>query len=139
MEGALYSIVSMQLLTKISFDNAIQDHTTIIKFRPILEKIQLSRALFKAVNKWLSDTAIALKEGTLVDIKFIETPTSIKSKSGKREPASVLAEGTKPRKGINGILVVRPESRMYICFAGYVHLTKPVVSPTVPYPDVRSR
>jgi hypothetical protein len=46
---------------------------------------------------------------------------------------------TKPGRATNGTSAVRPESRLYFCFAGYVHLTKPVVSPTVPYPDVRSR
>ena len=52
---------------------------------------------------------------------------------------AVILKCIKQRKGVNGFLAVRPVSRMYFCFAGYVPLTEPVVSPTVLYPDVRSR
>ncbi len=67
MEDALYEIASMRLFSKLTLDNAIPDHTTIMNFRHLLEKHKLSRTLFMEVNKWLSDTAITLKKDTLVD------------------------------------------------------------------------
>ena len=86
MEDALYEITSMRLFTKLSLDNAIPDHTTIMNFRHLLEKHKLSRTLFMEVNKWLSEAGIYLKEGTLVDATIIEAPTSLKNKAGKRDP-----------------------------------------------------
>ena len=85
MEDALYEITSMRLFAKLSLDQAIPDRTTIMNFRHLLEQHQLARQLFDAVNLWLSDAGIMMKQGTLVDATLIEAPCSTKNKRGERD------------------------------------------------------
>ncbi|PKQ75029.1 IS5/IS1182 family transposase, partial [Aeromonas sobria] len=65
---------------------AIPDRTTIMNFRHLLEQHQLARQLFEAVNQWLSDAGIMMKQGSLVDATIIEAPNSTKNKRGERDP-----------------------------------------------------
>ena len=85
MEDALYEITSIRLFAKLSLDQAIPDRTTIMNFRHLLEQHQLARQLFDAVNLWLSDAGIMMKQGTLVDATLIEAPCSTKNKRGERD------------------------------------------------------
>ncbi|MGL4871264.1 IS5 family transposase [Aeromonas veronii] len=85
MEDALYEITSMRLFAKLSLDQAIPGRTTIMNFRHLLEQHQLARQLFDAVNLWLSDAGIMMKQGTLVDATLIEAPCSTKNKRGERD------------------------------------------------------
>ncbi|MEN3788682.1 IS5 family transposase [Aeromonas veronii] len=85
MEDVLYEIASMRLFAKLSLDQAIPDRTTIMNFRHLLEQHQLARQLFDAVNQWLSDAGIMMKQGTLVDATLIEAPCSTKNKRGERD------------------------------------------------------
>ena len=85
MEDALYEITSMRLFAKLSLDQAIPDRTTIMNYRHLLEQHQLARQLFDAVNLWLSDAGIMMKQGTLVDATLIEAPCSTKNKRGERD------------------------------------------------------
>ena len=85
MEDALYEITSMRLFAKLSLDQAIPDRTTIMNFRHLLEQHQLARQLFDAVNLWLSDAGIMMKQGTLVDATLIVAPCSTKNKRGERD------------------------------------------------------
>ncbi|THJ42472.1 MULTISPECIES: IS5 family transposase [Aeromonas] len=85
MEDALYEITSIRLFAKLSLDQAIPDRTTIMNFRHLLEWHQLARQLFDAVNLWLSDAGIMMKQGTLVDATLIEAPCSTKNKRGERD------------------------------------------------------
>ncbi len=85
MEDALYEITSMRLFAKLSLDQAIPDRTTIMNFRHLLEQHQLARQLFDAVNLWLSDAGIMMKQGSLVDATLIEAPCSTKNKRGERD------------------------------------------------------
>ncbi|OZG42478.1 IS5/IS1182 family transposase, partial [Aeromonas sp. A35_P] len=86
MEDALYEIASMRLFAKLSLDQAIPDRTTIMNFRHLLEQHQLARQLFEAINQWLCDAGIMMKQGTLVDATIIEAPNSTKNKRGERDP-----------------------------------------------------
>lgn len=85
MEDALYEITSMRLFAKLSLDQAIPDRTPIMNFRHLLEQHQLARQLFDAVNLWLSDAGIMMKQGTLVDATLIEASCSTKNKRGERD------------------------------------------------------
>ena len=85
MEDALYEIASMRLFAKFSLDQAIPDRTTIMNFRHLLEQHRLARQHFDAVNQWLSDAGIMMKQGTLVDATLIEAPCSTKNKHGERD------------------------------------------------------
>ncbi|MFW1677589.1 IS5 family transposase [Pontibacter sp. JAM-7] len=86
MEDALYDTPPMRLFAGLSLDGAIPDHTTIMNFRHLLEKHDLARQIFENVSSWLSEAGILVNEGTLLDATIIEAPSSIKNKSGKRDP-----------------------------------------------------
>jgi transposase, IS5 family len=47
MEDTFYEITSMQLFSGLSLNGTIPDHTTIMKFRHLLEKHKLGRKLNK--------------------------------------------------------------------------------------------
>jgi len=85
MEDALYEIASMRLFAGLSLDKAITDHTTILKFRHLLERHDLARQVFQEMNQWLSEAGILLKEGSLIDATIIEAPSSTKNKMGERD------------------------------------------------------
>lgn len=86
MEDALYEIASMRIFAGLSLDKAIPDHSTILKFRHLLERHNLARQIFEEVNQWLSDAGVLLKEGSLIDATIIEAPSSTKNSTGERDP-----------------------------------------------------
>ncbi len=86
MEDALYKIASMRLFAGLSLDKSIPDHSTILKFRHLLEQHGLARQIFGKVNQWLSEAGVLLREGSLIDATIIEAPSSTKNRSGKRDP-----------------------------------------------------
>ncbi len=67
-------------------DDAIPDETTILNFRHLLERHELTRAIFEAINSYLRERGILLREGTLVDATLIDAPSSTKNKQGARDP-----------------------------------------------------
>ncbi len=81
MKDALYEMTSTRLFARLSLEGEIHDHTTIMNFRHLLEKYKLGRKLFKEVQKWLSDSGIYFKEGTIVD-----ATSSTKNKAKSRDP-----------------------------------------------------
>jgi IS5 family transposase len=86
MEDALYEIASMRLFAGLSLDKAIPNHTTILKFRHLLERHDLARQIFEEVKQWLSEAGVLLKEGSLADATIIEAPSFTKNKAGARDP-----------------------------------------------------
>ncbi len=94
-EDSLYDIESMRRFCGIELgDNAVPDETTILNFRRLLERHQLTEAIFKSVNKLLSDQHLLLKSGTLVDATIISAPSSTKNEGRERDP-----EMSQTRKG----------------------------------------
>lgn len=86
MEDALYEIASMRLFAGLSLDKPIPDHSTILKFRHLLERHGLARKIFSEVSNWLTEAGVLIKEGTLMDATIIEAPSSTKNKAGERDP-----------------------------------------------------
>ena len=94
-EDSLYDIESMRRFAGIELgDNAVPDETTILNFRRLLERHRLTEAIFKAVNRLLSDKRLLLTSGTLVDATIISAPSSTKNETRARDP-----EMTQTRKG----------------------------------------
>jgi len=94
-EDSLYDIESMRRFCGIELaDNAVPDETTILNFRRLLERHQLTEAIFKSVNQLLSDRRLLLKSGTLVDATIINAPSSTKNTDRSRDP-----EMTQTKKG----------------------------------------
>ncbi len=76
----------MRLFAGLSLDKAIPDHSTILKFRHLLERHGLARQIFEEVNQWLSEAGVLFNEGSLIDATIIEAPSSTKNKTGERDP-----------------------------------------------------
>ena len=94
-EDSLYDIESMRRFCGIELgDNAVPDETTILNFRRLLERHQLTEAIFQAVSRLLADKRLLLKSGTLVDATIISAPSSTKNADRSRDP-----EMTQTRKG----------------------------------------
>ena len=87
MEDALYDSTSMQRFAGLELgQNSIPDETTILNFRHLLEKHDLTSQLFNAVNGLLQDKGILLRRGTITDATIIHAPTSTKNRDRARDP-----------------------------------------------------
>ena len=88
LEDALYD--SQALRTFVGIDlgggEAVPDATTLLYFRHLLERQELTQAIFVEVNALLSERGILLREGTLVDATIIAAPSSTKNKKKARDP-----------------------------------------------------
>ncbi len=89
MEESLYEIASMRQFAALSLD-AIPDETTLLNFRHLLEKHQLTHTLFAAIHQHLCDKGLMLKQGTIVDATLIHAPSATKNAQGERGPAQLL-------------------------------------------------
>lgn len=85
-EDSLYEVASMRRFSRLSLDQAIPDHTTVMKFRHLLEKHALGRQIFDAINQYLEESGLLMKEGSSIDATIIEAPCSTKNKLNQRDP-----------------------------------------------------
>ena len=86
-EEALYDIQSMRAFAGLELGrDAVPDETTILNFRHLLERHELTKALFEAVSGHLEDKGALLRGGTIMDATLIAASPSTKNKSGKRDP-----------------------------------------------------
>lgn len=97
MEEALYDIESVRRFAGIELgEQEIPDETTILNFRHLLEKHQLTEKLLAEVNQYLSENKLLLREGTIVDATLISAPCSTKIKEKERD-----GEMSSTKKGNN--------------------------------------
>ena len=86
-EEALYDIQSMRAFAGLELGrDAIPDETTILNFRHLLERHELTKAVFAAVAEHLEAQGALLRGGTIVDATLIAASPSTKNKEGKRDP-----------------------------------------------------
>jgi len=87
MEDALYDSEAMRRFAGLELSvDAVPDETTILRFRHLLERHQLTEAMFAAVRTLLEDRQLLLKAGTIVDASIIEAPPSTKNAAHARDP-----------------------------------------------------
>lgn len=87
MEDALYDVECMRRFAGLELmDESMPDETTILKFRHLLEKHQLTSRMMNAISQVLLDKGLMLKGGTMVDATIIHAPSSTKNESGSRDP-----------------------------------------------------
>lgn len=87
MEDALYDSESMRRFAGIDLTVAlVPDETTILRFRHLLERHQLTEKLFAEVRALLEEKQLLLKSGTIVDATIIAAPPSTKNAAQKRDP-----------------------------------------------------
>jgi len=86
-EEALYDIESMRSFAKLDLiDDALPDETTILKFRRMIEKNDLGKAIFKGINAHLLERGVNVSQGSMVDATIVQAPSSTKNKDKKRDP-----------------------------------------------------
>lgn len=61
------------------------DETTIVKFRHLLERHQLTEKIFNQVNELLLSQCLLLKQGTIIDSTIVQAPSSTKNKEKQRD------------------------------------------------------
>jgi len=87
-EEALYDIQSMRAFAGLELGrDAIPDETTILNFRHLLERHELTKAVFAAIAEHLEAKGALLCGGTIMDATLIAASPSTKNKDGKRDPA----------------------------------------------------
>jgi len=85
MEDSLYDITAMRRFAGLSF-NEIPDETTILRFRHMLERHNVTEKLFRKTEQYLSERNLILSEGTIVDATIIAAPSSTKNQDKQRDP-----------------------------------------------------
>jgi IS5 family transposase len=87
MEDALYDSEAMRRFVGIELsEEAVPDESTILRFRHLLERHQLTEAMFATVRTLLEDKQLLLKTGTIVDASILEAPPSTKNADHARDP-----------------------------------------------------
>jgi transposase, IS5 family len=86
-EDAIYDSESIRRFVGVELgDDRVPDETTILRFRHLLEKHDLTEAIFDEIRSLLEEKHLLLKSGTIVDATIIHAPSSTKNKSGRRDP-----------------------------------------------------
>ena len=86
-EETLYDSMVMRRFAGVSSDgDIIPDETTILRFRRLLEKHELTAALFTEINSLLAERGLFVGKGTIVDATIIHAPSSTKNAENKRDP-----------------------------------------------------
>jgi IS5 family transposase len=86
-EDSLYDSESMRRFAQIELvEDAVPDETTILRFRHLLERHQLTEQIFALVRGLLESKRLLLKSGTIVDATIIDAPPSTKNEAKARDP-----------------------------------------------------
>lgn len=86
-EDAIYDSESMRRFVGIELgEDKVPDESSILLFRHLLERHNLTKAIFDEVGALLKEKGLLLKQGTLVDATIISAPSSTKNRTGTRDP-----------------------------------------------------
>ncbi|MGH7703421.1 MAG: IS5 family transposase [Gemmatimonadales bacterium] len=86
-EDTLYDSESVRRFVGVELsDDVVPDETTILRFRHLLERHQLTQAIFTAIGGLLAEKRLLLKTGTIVDATIIAAPSSTKNAAQARDP-----------------------------------------------------
>lgn len=87
LEDALYDSQAMRTFAGIDLGvEGVPDATTLLDFRHLLERHELTRRIFEEVSVLLSQKKLTLREGTIVDATMIAAPCSTKNARKARDP-----------------------------------------------------
>jgi len=86
IEDAIYDSQSIRGFVGIDLTHeSAPDATTLLKFRRLLEKHNLTRRIFDEINVHLAGKGLVMREGTIVDATLIAAP-STKNRDKERDP-----------------------------------------------------
>jgi len=87
IEDAIYDSQAIRRFVGIDLSReTAPDATTLLKFRRLLEKHELTRKVFETINAHLAAKGLLLREGTIVDATLIAAPPSTKNQDKQRDP-----------------------------------------------------
>ena len=87
MEESIYDRYSFLNFLQIDLVcDRVPDETTILNFRHLLEKNNLTQKVFLSINNYLQKKGLLMKKGTIVDATIVASPSSTKNKEKKRDP-----------------------------------------------------
>jgi IS5 family transposase len=86
MEDALYDSESMRRFADIDLEvDVVPDETTILNFRHLLERHNLTKKIFEKTQRYLTGKGLLLREGAIVDATIINAPSSTKNRDNTRD------------------------------------------------------
>ena len=86
-EDAIYDSYAMRSFLGLNFMmEQVPDATTLLKFRHLLEEHNLCEELFNDIKTRLDKAGLMMHGGTIVDATIIQSTSSTKNKTGKRDP-----------------------------------------------------
>ena len=86
-EDTLYDSQSIRAFVGVDLSReGAPDATTLLHFRRLLERNDLTQAIFAAINGHLAEQGLLLREGTIVDATIIAAPPSTKNRAKARDP-----------------------------------------------------
>lgn len=86
-EEVLYDMEVMRNFAHLELgEEALPDETTILNFRRLIEKHNLSVVLFEDINRYLLEKGIQVSKGTMVDATIVPAPSSTNNKAKERDP-----------------------------------------------------
>jgi IS5 family transposase len=86
-EDAIYDSQAVRKFIGIDHNReAAPDATTLLKFRRLLEKHNLTERIFTDINAHLAEKGLLLREGSVVDATIIAASSSTKNQGGVRDP-----------------------------------------------------
>jgi len=87
MEDALYEIESVRRFAGFrSVTESLPDESTILGFRHLLEKHELTPVLLQEINNHLQEKGLLVSKGSMVDATIIHAPSSTKNADKQRDP-----------------------------------------------------
>ena len=87
IEDAIYDSQAIRGFVGIDLTHeSAPDATTLLKFRRLLEKHNLTRRIFDEINGHLASRGLMMREGTIVDATLIAAPPSTRNRDEKRDP-----------------------------------------------------
>lgn len=88
IEDAIYDSQAIRRFVGIDLAREdAPDATTLLKFRRLLERNNLTRKIFTVINDHLAAQGLMLREGTIVDATLIAAAPSTKNRKKARDPA----------------------------------------------------
>jgi IS5 family transposase len=87
IENQLYEIELMRRFAVLELINdGLPDESTILRFRHLLERRQLTKRMLDTINTMLEERGALLKGGVIVDAKIIHAAPSTQDQARMRDP-----------------------------------------------------
>jgi IS5 family transposase len=87
VEDALYDMPLFRDFVGVDlWEESAPDATTLLNFRRLLERHDLTRQMFEHINGLLEAEGLLMREGTMVDATIIDAPSSTKNADNARDP-----------------------------------------------------